>query len=106
MQICVRDERERERESIVVRVVTVCWEGGGGGGCVRERGDPTDHLPMLDHLSVSTVQCTGGCTEGLYTSPATQTVSLSPATHKHRRATTLRYQIYLPDQQLSTIVNE
>ena len=93
MQIC---RREREREHQCESVCVLGGGMGGGGGCVS---DSTDHLPMLDHLSVSSVQCTvySGLYRGLYTTPATQTVSLSPATHTHRRAlSTTLISIYLP----------
>ena len=105
-----RDGRERERESISVRVAMCVLGGGmGGGGCVSERLY-TDHLPMLDHLSVSSVECRvySGLYRGLYTTPATQTVSLSPTTHTHRRvlSTTLRYINIFPSQHQSTFVNE
>ena len=51
-------------------------------------GDTTDHLPVLDHLSaLYSVQ--GAVQRAVpYSTPATQTVSLSPTTHTRRRANT------------------
>ena len=80
----MRNERGREREHQCRGVL--------GGGRREERrlceGDTTDHLPMLDHLSALYSVQRAVQRAVPYSTPATQTVSLSPTTHTRRRANT------------------